>query len=127
MTTDAMADVDEEERVNCLKARISELETAGDDDDDDAVHTKNDDNEVQIIMEESSSSSSSPPPASRDDKEVNNGEAATTSAPETVNSQKSRFEELRKLAADANRKSEEGGEELTAYERMQLKKKQEFS
>lgn len=124
--TDAMADVDEEEeeRVNCLKARIAELETAGDD--DDAVHTKNDVNEVQIIMEESSSSSSPPPPASRDDKEVNNGELATTSAPETVNSQKSRFEELRKLAADANRKSEEVGEELSAYERMQLKKKQEL-
>eukprot|EP00986_Skeletonema_menzelii_P005802 scaffold2145_cov136-Skeletonema_menzelii.AAC.7 len=91
------------------------------------VMTNVDEEERSNVMEEPSSS---PPPASRDDKEANNGELATTSAQEAVNSQKSRrsreFEELRKLAAAANRKSEEGGEELSAFERMQLKKQQEL-
>ncbi|KAK1734647.1 hypothetical protein QTG54_014520 [Skeletonema marinoi] len=68
--------------------------------------------------------SSSPPPSSGDDEAE---EETTTTAQEAVNSQKSRrsreFEELRKLAA--NRKSEEGGE-LSAYERMQLKKQEEL-
>jgi len=107
-----MTEVDEEERVRILKARIAELEAA-----DDAEES---DDDVQIMEEPSSS----PPPSSGDDEAE---EETTTTAQEAVNSQKSRrsreFEELRKLAA--NRKSEEGGE-LSAYERMQLKKQEEL-
>mmetsp|Transcript_6529 Transcript_6529/g.13791 ORF Transcript_6529/g.13791 Transcript_6529/m.13791 type:complete len:423 (+) Transcript_6529:38-1306(+) len=110
--TDVMPEVDEEERVRILKARIAELEAA-----DDAEES---DDDVQIMEEPSSS----PPPSSGDDEAE---EETTTTAQEAVNSQKSRrsreFEELRKLAA--NRKSEEGGE-LSAYERMQLKKQEEL-
>jgi len=113
--TDVMTEVDEEERVRILKARIAELEAA------DAEHAGSEntsDDDVQIMEEPSSS-----PPPSRGGDEA---EEATT-AQEAVNSQKSRrsreFEELRKLAA--NRKSEEGGE-LSAYERMQLKKQEEL-
>jgi len=117
--TDVMTEVDEEERVRILKARIAELEAA-----DDAEHAgsenTSDDDDVQIMEEPSSS----PPPSSGDDEAE---EETTTTAQEAVNSQKSRrsreFEELRKLAA--NRKSEEGGE-LSAYERMQLKKQEEL-
>jgi len=110
--TDVMPEVDEEERVRILKARIAELEAA-----DDAEES---DDDVQIMEEPSSS----PPPSSGDNETE---EATPTTAQEAVNSQKSRrsreFEELRKLAA--NRKSEEGGE-LSAYERMQLKKQEEL-
>mmetsp|Transcript_33618 Transcript_33618/g.49596 ORF Transcript_33618/g.49596 Transcript_33618/m.49596 type:complete len:423 (+) Transcript_33618:71-1339(+) len=110
--TEVMTEVDEEERVRILKARIAELEAA-----DDAEES---DDDVQIMEEPSSS----PPPSSGDDEAE---EETTTTAQEAVNSQKSRrsreFEELRKLAA--NRKSEEGGE-LSAYERMQLKKQEEL-
>jgi len=117
--TDVMPEVDEEERVRILKARIAELEAA-----DDAEHAGSenisDDDDVQIVEEPSSS----PPPSSGDDEAE---EATTIKDQEAVNSQKSRrsreFEELRKLAA--NRKSEEGGE-LSAYERMQLKKQEEL-
>jgi len=101
-----MAEVDKEEKVKILEAKIAELEGTDTDTDEG--------DDVQIIIEDDG----------EDDEAAENGEA------HAVNSQKSRrsreFEELRKRAAAANKSSEEEGGELSAFERMQLKKRQEL-
>ncbi len=103
--------------VENLEAKIADLETT-----DDAANDDTDD-EVQIIIEDDDNGDD-------DEAAENNGEA-TTASQEAVNPQKSRrsreFEELRKRAAAANKSSEaDNGAELSAFERMQLKKRQEL-
>jgi hypothetical protein len=95
--------------------------------DDGSENTEGDDEDDLEIM---AVPSSPPAPPAGDDKSEEatiSFEESTTTAQEAVNSQKSKrekeFEELRKLAAA--RKLEEGGE-LSAFERMKLKKQQEL-
>eukprot|EP00574_Skeletonema_japonicum_P002447 CAMPEP_0201726258 /NCGR_PEP_ID=MMETSP0593-20130828/9350_1 /ASSEMBLY_ACC=CAM_ASM_000672 /TAXON_ID=267983 /ORGANISM="Skeletonema japonicum, Strain CCMP2506" /LENGTH=475 /DNA_ID=CAMNT_0048217729 /DNA_START=30 /DNA_END=1457 /DNA_ORIENTATION=+ len=116
-----MAEVEDDERVKNLNTKIAELEAT--DDDADA------DDEGQIIMEDNDGNVDD-----ADEAAVENGETTNSTSQEAVKSQKSRrsreFEELRKRAAAAannNAKSEEEGTvELSAFERMKLKKQQEL-